>query len=62
MFLVMATKENTMKQEKTKPITFKVPASLHRALRMRAAKDDATIQAVAAAALHSYLMRERVAS
>lgn len=48
-----------MKPEKTRTVTFRIPVSLHRALRLRAAKDDAKIQSVAAAALHSYLMRER---
>ena len=43
------------KIEKKKPITFKVPPQLHRLLRMRAAREDKTIEAVATDALARYL-------
>jgi hypothetical protein len=46
------------KPEKMKSITFRVPESLHRHLRMRAAKDCQPIQETAGLALRDYLIRK----
>ena len=46
------------KPEKMKSITFRVPESLHRHLRIRAAKDSQAIQETAGLALRDYLLRK----
>ena len=44
-----------MPLEKTKLIGFRVPAILHRRLRIRAGQEERTIQEVAKSALENYL-------
>lgn len=48
--------KKTTKPTKKKLISFRTEASLHRLLRMRAAKDGVTIERVAADALERHLI------